>query len=444
MPIEMLIFLVVLGALVLGVVFGPLYALWSWYRVLATLKHFNALCQMVGASGDGDDQFQTKVLGNHRIHLIRLSESMRTTFVEAPLVALPWWLRNRTSARLWPYNTGSAQLLKEFPYQPININHGPLLLLLSSCKLPHPFVIAAGKPRRRSSDDKHGWSHGDREFEQRVSVRCDDHSFMRDYLTPFRRSAIMQLFELGFTQVMYVKQTCSLILVSNSRFLLRDAHVNAGRHILDLFARITPEITDLTPHEEERLNVSHVVRGRFRVSEHVDMVYAVPLGLLFAIYLFGHDAAFFLVPSIRFVTTQIVVSGILLLLAVLLFRDFVRYWGIWFVFVIIALPFPIGRGMAMLNRTLDRSTPQEVVATVGKVSTHKIFYEYGHRIFSITHYVVELTLSEPRSQPRPAFMEVPKDVADQLQAAQGRQSRIFLKAGGLGFEHLTGKIELLD
>lgn len=444
MSFNLLICLLVIGTLFLCVfALAPLYAVWSWHRLRATSKHFLTLCRIVGAKGDADEQLQTVVRGDHRIHLVRLSESMRLTFEEAPLRALPWWLLNYTSNWFWLFETNSSKLLKEFPYHRININNGPLLLLLSSCILPLPFVITAGK-NRRTRDDRREQMYGDREFDQLVSVRCDDPGFMRGYLTPSRRSAILQLFELGFTHVMYVKQTRSLILVSNSRFLVRDTNTHAGPQVLDLFIKIAPESSGLTHFEKEGIRVSQVARGQDRVFEYNTNLLMAPLGVLGIIYFFGHHAAVHMVPSTGFIGLQVVVSGLLLLFMALFLRDFIRRLGVWFVLVIIALPLGVGRGMALLNRTLDRSTPQAVVATVGDVSTHSFLAGPRYERSFETHYVVELRFSGPQSQTRRAALEIPEDLLDRVRAGNGLECRIFLRSGALGFEHLTGKIELPD
>jgi len=234
----------ILAAILLYVVIiGPLHVAWIFYKSRRAATGFSLFCKAARARKSVKGAPATVTIGDHEVQLVCLSEANRKAFTEAPIAMPPaWWKfgQNHGGSQplFWPQDN-RGQFLDNFPYEPIDINHGPVLVLISPCHHHFPFAIRRRRvfQRLRPQD----LPREDTEFSRKVSVLADDRIGIRDYLTDERQAAILELFELGISNIMYVKESGRFVLASRDSFLISRRRTSLAPRLLALVRKLLPE-----------------------------------------------------------------------------------------------------------------------------------------------------------------------------------------------------------
>jgi hypothetical protein len=438
------IFSAALVGLLLYVVFlGPLLVVWIMYKNYRARAGFHFLCEKVGASPCGDGVSAIVATEGYELTLACLSESTREVFSEIPLAIPPRWWRLVHLYYFWPRENRS-HLLAEFPYLPININHGPVLALMSRIIYPHPFIIRRRRAleRRLSKEIQ----LDDTNFARHSRVATDDPSGMTRYLTAERRRAILNLFDLGIEQITYVKGAGILVLSTSPSFLTRHSRTNSVPLLLELTRTLLPPESSKRSSGFTALTLPSARRNLLLSRARAEAFTFCAALLALVPMLFGHSQSRQLLDKPTFSIIQISLTAAALVLFGLVAKRtalFKRKGWILPLLFCGALPMFIGGTMALINSGLDRSVPMWAEAIVGDVSSHKWIRGFRQGPLE-THDEVNLTLSRCEREQCVVSVEIQPELADRLRRAKGARAQVSIRTGALGFSYASGGITISD
>lgn len=409
--------------------YGPLvipliiYVAIRW-RIYLNQRGFDRLCEAVGAPAKTYRDIVPVELRDRCVKLLWLSISSRNTF----------------EALVYGHTHAAKDAEDAIPFPTITMGYRGVVALISECALPASFALARefrGDTVARASGPSQEYQSGDKRFDERVYISCEDPDSLSNYLTAERRGKILELLQGGIQQLLYVRKTGQLVLCSDVLFLRQHFNPAAAQKLLRDFSVLIPEPSHSSSNLSTVTNVSAGVReteGERGKTYTFRGVLGVALAVL--IYLDGGKWSSTLLAWREFLGVVALVSAIIILaIGAIMFqrvrgtsnghRVVMSMIGI----SMLTAPLATFLGLSVSNNLLDSATAREVSGQFEAIVERR-------RYRSISYAAV---LRVPTQSGGVTDVRIPltKSRADELRAHQGRDASVWIKPGFFGFEHVT-------
>jgi hypothetical protein len=379
---------IVVGCLV-GILLGPVLAIWWMFLNIFVLpRRFKAVCEA--------------------LHAWNAETGKPSPSTLSGITFLPVFIKSELTLHdtLYGRSQGETAQSAALPFPRIVTRGGAVFGFLTEC-----------------------------DFDRSVYITCEEHRTFMSYLSPERRAGILSLFNEGFAQLVYVRGTKTLALISGTRLPMKASSAERASRFIDQLSRLVPTAQSYSPQH----SVAPPVSPREKVKTQGRRIRGV-LGLiaLVVVYLIG-------VPASRQVVSDDGAESLATLVATVLFgaytlsvfstvkgtstahRGLLRSIVVGGVMISVLSWF----GVVLANQVLDQANSFQQEATFTGI-TESI------KRRSRKEYYANFNFYDPAGKQRSVSFHISASTAENLKGVPTRAAVVFLKPGAFGIRHAIG------